>query len=123
MHITRTLTPLAVAAGIAGASPASSSARFLDETAPVRQHLERCYQLDPIATEGRRAMHRVPCGEPTRGAQEAAVTVSKLHAAPPRRDSPWDAIALAAAGSGLVLSAAAVALARAPRTRRPRRMA
>jgi hypothetical protein len=112
MHTIRTLTALAVAASIAAAGPATSSARPIDAVS-VKQHGHSCYQLGPIVGNSARTRHRVLCD---RG---DAVTVAKLHSEP-SGGFPWKTVAIGIALTGLALSAAAMTAGRQRRSRRQR---
>lgn len=111
MRLTRTFTPLVAAVCIAAAAPASSSGRPMTDVVPVKPHIGRCYQLNPIAPGQPRGRHRVLCGDagalvPTGDLDEA--TVSALRSQTSGGDIPWDTIALGVAAAALALSAAAV---------------
>lgn len=121
MRTTRTLTALAVAASIAAAAPALSSARPIDSVT-VKQHHHSCYQLGPAVGNSAPTRHRVVCGVttgPVPADDSDTVTAATLHAEP-SGGFPWEIVAIGIALTGLALSAAAVTAGRQRRSRRQR---
>jgi hypothetical protein len=107
MRMSVLLTPLVVAAAIAVAAPASSSARPIDQV-PAAAAVERCYQLNPVVPDEARGRHQVPCGPTgTAATNSGPVAVSEVRPASSGGIS-WDAVAVGFAVVGLVLSAAAL---------------
>jgi hypothetical protein len=104
MRTARILPVLAVAASIAAAAPASSSARPIDER-PDASSAGRCYQLNPPVAGRPRGSHRVLCG-PT--GLDSPVTVSELHSQSPAGAARREVVTLGVAVAGLALSAAAL---------------
>jgi hypothetical protein len=102
---------LALAALIAGAVPAASTARPIDGTRPARAHVERCFQLNQAVPGTARGSHRVRCDPATVAELPARpAVVTTLHDEP--AGIQWATIAFAIATAALLLSVTALTMAR-----------